>query len=114
MNSFLTIEGFDNLLTECDDKGHNNDFIFKFYSMVKKLYNVSFNIKRLTYVILFDFLNEFLNDEYQTHELRYTITRAIGIMGMFRKQIGSNIYNETTCDKIIERIKEEWCPLKTE
>ena len=110
MNNFLTIEGFDNLLTECDDEGYNIDFIFKYYSMVKQLYNVSLNIKRLKYVILFDFLNEFLNDEYKTHELRYTITRAIGIMGMFRKQIGRNIYNETTCDKIIEIIKEEWCP----
>ena len=39
-----------------------------------------------------------------THELRYTIKRAIGIMGMFRKQ-KNNFYNETTCDKIIERIK---------
>ena len=86
MNNFLTIEGFDNLL-ECNDEGYNNDFIFKYYSIVKQLYNMSFNIKRLKYVVLFDFLNEFLNDEYKTHELRYTIKRAIGIMGMFRKQI---------------------------
>ena len=104
MNNFLTIEGFDNLL-ECNDEGYNNDFIFKYYSIVKQLYNMSFNIKRLKYVVLFDFLNEFLNDEYKTHELRYTIKRAIGIMGMFRKQINNNFYNETTCDKIIERIK---------
>ena len=104
MNNFLTIEGFDNLL-ECNDEGYNNDFIFKYYSIVKQLYNMSFNIKRLKYVVLFDFLNEFLNDEYKTHELRYTIKRAIGIMGMFRKQISNNFYNETTCDKIIERIK---------
>ena len=104
MNNFLTIEGFDNLL-ECNDEGYNNDFIFKYYSIVKQLYNMSFNIKRLKYVILFDFLNEFLNDEYKTHELRYTIKRAIGILGMFRKQINNNFYNETTCDKIIERIK---------
>ena len=104
MNNFLTIEGFDNLL-ECNDEGYNNDFIFKYYSIVKQLYNMSFNIKRLKYVVLFDFLNEFLNDEYKTHELRYTIKRAIGIMGMFRKQIKNNLYNETTCDKIIERIK---------
>ena len=104
MNNFLTIEGFDNLL-ECNDEGYNNDFIFKYYSIVKQLYNMSFNIKRLKYVVLFDFLNEFLNDEYKTHELRYTIKRAIGIMGMFRKQIKNNFYNETTCDKIIERIK---------
>ena len=104
MNNFLTIEGFDNLL-ECNDEGYNNDFIFKYYSIVKQLYNMSFNIKRLKYVVLFDFLNEFLNDEYKTHELRYTIKRAIGILGMFRKQIKNNFYNETTCDKIIERIK---------
>ena len=104
MNNFLTIEGFDNLL-ECNDEGYNNDFIFKYYSIVKQLYNMSFNIKRLKYVVLFDFLNEFLNDEYKTHELRYTIKRAIGIMGMFRKQIKNNFYNETTCDKIIERLK---------
>ena len=104
MNNFLTIEGFDNVL-ECNDEGYNNDFIFKYYSIVKQLYNMSFNIKRLKYVVLFDFLNEFLSDEYKTHELRYTIKRAIGIMGMFRKQIKNNFYNETTCDKIIERIK---------
>ena len=104
MNNFLTIEGFDNLL-ECNDEGYNNDFIFKYYSIVKQLYNMSFNIKRLKYVVLFDLSNEFLNDEYKTHELRYTIKRAIGIMGMFRKQINNIFYNETTCDKIIERIK---------
>ena len=104
INNFLTIEGFDNLL-ECNDEGYNNDLIFKYYSIVKQLYNMSFNIKRLKYVVLFDFLNEFLNDEYKTHELRYTIKRAIGIMGMFRKQIKNIFYNETTCDKIIERIK---------
>ena len=104
MNNFLTIEGFDNLL-ECNDEGYSNDFIFKYYSIVKQLYNMSFNIKRLKYVVLFDFLNDFLNDEYKTHELRYTIKRAIGIMGMFRKQIKNNFYNEATCDKIIERLK---------
>ena len=118
MNNFLTIEGFDNLLYQGDDEGNDNDFIFKYYSMVKRLYNMSFSIKRLKYETLndndFDFLHEALNDEYKTHELRYTITRAIGIMGMFRTQIGSNIYNETTCDKIIERINEEWCLLKNE
>ena len=104
MNNFLTIEGFDNLL-ECNDEGYNNDFIFKYYSIVKQLYNMSFIIKRLKYVVLFDFLNEFLNDEFKTHELRYTITHAIRTMGLFRTKIGSNIYNETTCDKIVERLK---------
>ena len=114
MNNFLTIEGFDNLLYEGDDEGNDKGFIFKYYSMVKRLCNMSFSIKRLKYETLndndFDFLHEALNDRYKTHELRYTITRAIGILGMFRKQIKSNIYNETTCDKIIERIKKEWCP----
>ena len=54
MNNFLTIEGFDHLL-ECDDEGYNNEFIFKYYCMVKRLYNMSFNIKRLNYVVLFIF-----------------------------------------------------------
>ena len=104
MNNFLTIEGFDHLL-ECDDEGYNNEFIFKYYCMVKRLYNMSFNIKRLNYVVLFNFVNEFLNHEYRIEELRYTITHAIRTMGLFRTKIGSNSYNETTCDKIIERLK---------
>ena len=54
MNNFLTIEGFDHLL-ECDDEGDNNESIFKYYCMVKRLYNMSFNIKRLNYVVLFNF-----------------------------------------------------------
>ena len=83
MSNFLTIEGFDHLL-ECDDEGYNNEFIFKYYCMVKRLYNMSFNIKRLNYVVLFTFLNEFLNDEYRIDELRYTITHAIRTMGLFR------------------------------
>ena len=78
---------------------------FKYYCMVKVLYNMSFNIKRLKYVVLFDFLNEFLNNEYRIDELRYTITHAITTMRLFRTKIGSNIYNETTCDKIIEILK---------
>ena len=57
MNNFLTIEGFDHLL-ECDDEGYN-EFILKYYCMVKRLYNMSFNIKRLKYVVLFDFLMSF-------------------------------------------------------
>ena len=101
MNNFLTIEEVGNLL-ECDDEGYNNEFIFKYYSMANIVYNMSFNIKRLKYDVLidndFDFSNEFLNYEYRTDELRYTITHAIGIVGMFRK-IGNNIYNETPCDK---------------
>ena len=54
MNHFLTIEGFDNLL-ECNDEGYNNDFIFKYHSIVKQLYNMSFNINRLKYVVLIEF-----------------------------------------------------------
>ena len=34
-------------------------------------------------------------------------------MGLFRTKIGSNIYNETTCDKIIERLKKNIVPSKT-
>ena len=41
MNNFLTIEGFGNLLYEGDDEGNDNDFIFKYYSMVKRLYNMT-------------------------------------------------------------------------
>ena len=104
MNNFLTIEGFDHLI-ECDDEGYNNEFIFKYYCMVKRLYNIAFYFKRLNYVVLFNCLNELLNDEYRIDELRYTITHAIRTMGLFRTKIGSNIYNETTCDKIIERLK---------
>ena len=46
MNKILTIEGIDNLLTECDDEGNNNESIFKYYGMVRRLYNMSFSIKR--------------------------------------------------------------------
>ena len=35
INKFLTEEEFDNLLFEGDEEGHANDFIFKYYSMVK-------------------------------------------------------------------------------
>ena len=63
MNDFLTIEGFGNLLHEGDDEGNDNDSIFKYCSMVKKLYNMSFHIKRLNYEALndndFDFLMSF-------------------------------------------------------
>ena len=40
MNNFLIIEGFDSLL-ECDDEGSNNEFIFKYYCMVNKFYNLA-------------------------------------------------------------------------
>ena len=74
---------------------------------------MSFNIKRVKYDVLidndFDLLNEFFNYEYRIDELRYTITHAIGIMGLFRTKLGKK-----TCDKIMKRIKEEWCPLKNE
>ena len=63
MKNFLTIEEFGNLLCEGDDEGNDNDSVFKYYSMVKRLYNMSFNIKRLKYDVLidndFDVLNEF-------------------------------------------------------
>ena len=55
-----------------------------------------------------------LNDEYRIDELRYTITHAIRTMGLFRTKMESNIYNETTCDKIIERLKKDYCPLENE
>ena len=118
MNNFFSIEGLGNLLYEGDDERNDNDFIFKYYSMVKRLYNMSFNIKRLKYDVLidndFEFLNEFLHYEYRIDEVRYTITHAIRTMGLFRTKIGNNIYNETTSDKIRKRIKEEWCPHKNE
>ena len=44
---------------------------------------------------------DFLSCEYKAHELRYTVSHAVHVMGMFRKEIGNNIYNEKTTDKII-------------
>ena len=86
MNNLVTIKGFDNLL-ESNDEGYNNDYIFKYYNIIKQLYNMLFYINFLKYIILFDYLNEFLNNQYKIHELRHTIKHMIGIMEMFRKQI---------------------------
>ena len=59
MNKFLTEVEFDNLL----DNGYVNGCIYKYYSLVKGLYNMSFSIKRSKYEALndndFDFVNEF-------------------------------------------------------
>ena len=49
----------------------------------------------------------FLSCEYKAHELGYTVISAIRTMGLFKKEIGNNIYNEKTTDKIIKRIEEE-------
>ena len=106
MNKFLTEIEFDNLL----DNGYVNGFIYKYYSLVKRLYNMSFSIKRLKYEALndndFDFVNEFLNCKYEAHELRYTARRAISVMKVFIKEIGNNMYNEKTVDKIVKRIEK--------
>ena len=110
MNKFLTEEEFENLLYEGDDEGNANDFNVKYYSMVKRLYNMSFSIKRLKYEALngndFDFVNEFLHYKYKAHELRYTVIHAIEVMGWFRKEIGNNSYNGKTVDKVMKRIKK--------
>ena len=71
--------------------------------MVKRLYNMSFSVKRSKYEALYDndfgFVNEFLNCEYNAHELRYTVNNASEVMGWFKKEIGNNISNEKTVDK---------------
>ena len=94
MNKFFTKEEFDNVL----DDGYVDGFIYKYYSMVKRLYNMSFSIKRLKYEALnknnSDFVNEFLKYKYKAHELRYTARHAICVMKVFIKEIGNNIYNE--------------------
>ena len=94
MNKFLTEEEFDNLL----DHGSHNDFTYTYYSIVKRLYNMYFSIKRLKHDAMndtdVDFVNEFLNCKYKARELRYTVTHAVHVMGLFRKEIGNNIYNE--------------------
>ena len=95
MNKFLTEEEFDNLLYEGDERGNTNGFIFMYYSMVKRLYNMSFSIKRLKYEALndndFGFVNEFLHYKYKAHELRYTVRKASRTMGWFKKEIGTFI-----------------------
>ena len=49
MNKFLTAEEFANLLYTGDDDGHDNDCIFKYYGIVKRLYGISVNTERLKY-----------------------------------------------------------------
>ena len=108
MNKFFTEEEFDNVL----DNGYVDGFIYTYYSMVKRLYNMSFSIKRLKYEASnknnSDFVNEFLNYQYEARELRYTARHAIRVMKVFINEIGNNIYNEKTVDKIMKRIEREF------
>ena len=102
MNEFLTRIEFDTLLTECDDEGNDNDFIFEYYNVVKRLYSMSFDIDDLYYDAMDNLKWEWLN----LNELEYTVKKAITTMGYFKKEIGNNIYNEKTSDKIIKRIRK--------
>ena len=102
MNEFLTRIEFDHLLTECDDEGNDNDSIFKYYNVVKRLYSMSFDIDDLYYDAMDNLRWEWLD----LNELEYTVKKAIKTMGYFTKEIGNNTYNEKTSDKIIERIKK--------
>ena len=94
MNKFFTKEEFGNVV----DNGYVEDFIYKYYRMVKRFYNMSFGIKRLKYEASnknnSDFVNEFLNYQYEAHELRYTARHANCVMKVFIKEKGNNIYNE--------------------
>ena len=54
MNKFLTEEEFGDLLYKGDEEGNDNAFSFKYYNRVKRLYGMSFNIRRL--------MKEALND----------------------------------------------------
>ena len=89
MNDFLTKEEFHNLLTECDDEGNDNDFIFQYYDMVKRLYSMSFSIDDLYY----EAMNN-ISCKCDSNELKYTVKNAMRIMGYFQKKIGNNIYNK--------------------
>ena len=102
MNEFLTRIEFDHLLTECDDEGNDKDFIFKYYNVVKRLYSMSFDIDDLYYDAMDNLRWEWLD----LNELEYKVKKAIKTMGYFTKEIGNNIYNEKTSDKIIKRIKK--------
>ena len=94
MNKFLTEEEFGNLLYKGDEEGNDNAFIFKYYNLVKRLYGMSFNIRRLMKEALNDNDFDFLSCEYDVDELSYTVISAIRTMGLFKKEIGNNIYNE--------------------
>ena len=89
MNDFLTKEEFHNLLSECDDEGNDNDFIFQYYDMVKRLYSMSFSIDDLYY----EAMNN-ISCKCDSNELKYTVKKAIKTMGYFQKKIGHNIYNK--------------------
>ena len=88
MNDFLTKEEFHNLLSECDDEGNDNDFIFQYYDMVKILYSMSFSIDDLYY----EAMNN-ISCKCDSNELKYTVKNAMRIMG-YLKKIGNNIYNK--------------------
>ena len=94
MNKFLTEEEFGNLLYKGDEEGNDNDFIYKYYNLVKRLYGMSLNIRRLMKEAMNDNDFDFISCEYKAHELRYTVISAIRTMGWFKKEIGNNIYNE--------------------
>ena len=108
MNKFLTEEEFENLLYTGDDEGNDNDFIFKYYSMVKRLYDMSFSIRRLKYDALNDNDFDFVSCEYYVDELEYTVKISIRTMEWFKKEIGNNIYNDNTVDKIMKRMKKQF------
>ena len=97
---FLTKEEIHNLLTECDDEGNDNDFIFQYYDMVKRLYSMSFSIDDLYY----EAMNN-ISCKCDSNELKYTVKNAMRIMGYLKKK-GNNIYNKKTSDTIINRIKK--------
>ena len=105
MNRFYTEKEYDNVL----DNGYVDGFIYQYYRMVKRLYNMSVSIKLLKYEALndngFDFLNEFISYKYKALELRYTARLAISVLKAFVKEIGNNIYNRKTADKIVKRIE---------
>lgn len=94
MNDFLTKEEFHNLLSECDDEGNDNDFIFQYYDMVKRLYSMSFSIDDLYY----EAMNN-ISCKCDSNELKYTVKNAMRIMGYFQKKKGNNIYNKKQVTK---------------
>ena len=81
MNDFLTKEEFHNLLSECDDEGNDNDFIFQYYDMVKRLYSMSFSIDDLYY----EAMNN-ISCKCDSNELKYTVKNAMRIIGYFQKK----------------------------
>ena len=108
MNKFFAKEEFGTVV----DNGYVEDFVYKCYSMVKRVHTMSFSIKRLKNDALndndFDFVNEFLSYTYKAHELRYTARHGICVMKVFINEIGNNVYSEKTVDKIMKRIEREF------